>query len=212
MKKKKIKQAEIKDLNKKVGSKLKVKARSRLLFRSSSPKPRQKSHFKVKYKTEGFGDFEYYAFLDYSQELIGYSVIRKDNLKELLAKIARLHSYKEIKHKQKYLAKIKKLDWKKIKKLMDYNIVKITSSEKILLSIIEFIKENNESLGFISVSDHYYNSFSKMIEMSERRHNYLIVKESDIKKDSNEYKLSLVIETLLNLERNGGKRNAKPSK
>ncbi|HRZ85520.1 MAG TPA: hypothetical protein P5277_01945 [Candidatus Paceibacterota bacterium] len=66
---------------------------------------------------------------------------------------------------------------------------------------IEFININNNCEIFISVDNNQYNSFMKLFNLMPHQDNILILRESCIKKDSNECKLSLIIDNLLNIER-----------
>mgnify|MGYP001564166223 CR=1 FL=1 len=53
-------------------------------------------------------EFDYYIFIDYSENLIGYSIIEKTKLKEVLPKILRFRHYRAAKDKKLYLKNVKK--------------------------------------------------------------------------------------------------------
>ena len=48
----------------------------------------------------GAKEFDYYIFIDYSEDFIGYNIIGKEKIKELLPRISKIKHYKEIKHKK----------------------------------------------------------------------------------------------------------------
>jgi len=54
-------------------------------------------------------DYDYYLFLDYSENLIGYNIIEKNKIKGLLPNIIKLKHYKGLKHKREYLNSMKSL-------------------------------------------------------------------------------------------------------
>jgi hypothetical protein len=47
--------------------------------------------------------FDYYIFIDYSENLVGYSIIDKNKMKELLPKISRFKHYREAGDRKQYL-------------------------------------------------------------------------------------------------------------
>ena len=53
--------------------------------------------------------FDYYVFVDYSENYLGYLIVGKEELKELVPKIAKFANYNELKHKKAYLKSIKKV-------------------------------------------------------------------------------------------------------
>lgn len=53
--------------------------------------------------------FDYYIFIDYSENLIGYIIIEEDKIKELLPRITKIDHYKKTKHKREYINSMKKL-------------------------------------------------------------------------------------------------------
>jgi hypothetical protein len=52
---------------------------------------------------------DYYIFIDYSERLVGYIIIQKEKIKDLLPRISKLHHYKDIKYKKAYIQSIKKV-------------------------------------------------------------------------------------------------------
>ena len=57
----------------------------------------------------GAKEFDYYIFIDYSEDFIGYDIIEKEKIKELLSRISKIKHYKEVKHKKEYLKSIRKV-------------------------------------------------------------------------------------------------------
>ena len=54
-------------------------------------------------------EFDYYIFVDYSENLIGYLIIEKNKLNELLPKISKFTHFRELKYKAQYIHSIKKI-------------------------------------------------------------------------------------------------------
>jgi hypothetical protein len=42
-------------------------------------------------------EFDYYMFIDYSENLLGYNILEYSKIKELLPKISKIKHYKDIK-------------------------------------------------------------------------------------------------------------------
>ena len=152
-------------------------------------------------------EFDYYIFIDYSEILVGYIIIEKNKIKELLPKISKLHHYKDIKHKSEYISAIKKRFKKdRIKELLfKWKIKELRLNLDIFVDVTEFIKKNDNCIIFVSVDNNQYYSFLKLIEIVPHKENVVVVKESELKKDSAEYKLSLIIDSMLNIERRAKK-------
>lgn len=146
--------------------------------------------------------FDYYIFIDYSEELIGYIVVRGSEINELLTKIIKLKHYKEIKNKNKYLKSIKEIFEKN--NLYSYlSLVKICEIRKrldIYLEIKEFIDTHKNNSIFLSIDDNQRPSFDRffaVIDLSDIK----ILTEGKLIRNSVEYKLNLIIDNLLNLVR-----------
>ena len=54
---------------------------------------------------------------------------------------------------------------------------------------------------FISIDDNFYFSFMKFVNTLESKNNLFILRESKLKKHSIEYKLNLIVDNALNVER-----------
>ncbi|MBI2671913.1 hypothetical protein HYX16_03185 [Candidatus Woesearchaeota archaeon] len=148
-------------------------------------------------------EFDYYIFIDYSDNLIGYIIIEKEKIKELLPKISKLHHYRKIKHRKQYIAAIKKRLMKNSIKslLLKYKIGKLKENIIIFAEILEFVKKYNNCGIFISIDNNQYKLFIKLFKIIPHQRNTFIVKESNLRKGSVEYNLSLIIDTLLNIVR-----------
>ena len=147
-------------------------------------------------------EFDYYIFMDYSENLIGYSIISKERIKEILPKISKLKHYKGLRHKTQYLNSIKKIfEKEKILEIVSkYKITELRQNIEICSEIFEFCGKNPDSKIFISVDDRQYRGFMKIASIIDGK-KFKIVKEGQLKKDSKEYGMSLIIDTLLNLKR-----------
>ena len=140
--------------------------------------------------------FDYYIFIDYSENLIGYSIIEYGKIRELLPKISKFAHYKWLKYKSAYIHSIKKVIEKN--KVLSFTlknkIRKTTETPKIYSDILEFLKKHDNCLIFISVDNKQYSNFEKLVKIIDGA-NTKVVKESELKKDSQEYKMSLVLDT-----------------
>lgn len=146
--------------------------------------------------------FDYYIFIDYSVNLIGYSIIETSRVRELLPKISRFRHYRKSGDKCLYLRNVK--NTLKRENLASY-FVKIKVKEtrqnlEIYSDILNFLKKNNNCLILISIDDHEYSSFIKLVEIVDGEKTE-VRKESELKKGSAEYQISLVLDNILNIER-----------
>ena len=150
----------------------------------------------------GAKQFDYYIFIDYSENYIGYSIIEKKNINELLWRINKFAHYKELQHKAVYIKSIKKTIEKSkiLSYLLKNKIRKTFDTPEIYSDVLEFLNGHENCLIFISVDNKQYLNFEKIIKIIDGK-NTKVVKESELKKGSMEYKLSLILDTLLNIER-----------
>mgnify|MGYP001595445302 FL=1 len=150
----------------------------------------------------GAKEFDYYIFIDYSENLLGYMIVENAKLKDLLPKISKFAHYKELRHKSSYINSIKKrIVNNKIKDcLLKLKIKDVKETPEIYVDLVEFIKKYDNCLIFISVDDKQYLNFERLVKNIGGKNNE-VVKESKLKRDSREYRLSLVLDTLLNIER-----------
>jgi len=150
----------------------------------------------------GAKQFDYYIFIDYSEDFIGYNIIEKEKIKEILPKITRFKHYREARDKKLYLKNVKNTFNKQ--RLLDYflknKIRNIRDNIEIFLEIGEFVKVHANCLIFVSIDDKQYSDFEKFVKFVDGK-NIKIMKESSLKEHSPEYQISLVIDNWLNIER-----------
>ncbi|MBU0628533.1 MAG: hypothetical protein KKC75_05050 [Nanoarchaeota archaeon] len=147
---------------------------------------------------------DYYIYLDYSEKLVGYIIVKSEKVGIILPKISKFHHYKDLKHKKSYLSAVKKtIESKKIlEDLLKHKIRELRENLYIFIEVIEFIKTNDNCVIFASIDDNQYRAFVKLISMIPDKCHTIVRKESELKKGSAEYRLSLIIDTLLNIKRN----------
>lgn len=146
---------------------------------------------------------DYYIYLDYSERLIGYIIIRKEQIPNILKRITKLHHYKDVKGKKGYIKSIKNIfDKNKIEDcLLKCKIKELKDNLSIFVEIVDFVKKYDNCKIFTSIDDNQFNAFIRLLNMIPHKDHIKTVKESDLKKGSVEYKLSLIIDTRLNIER-----------
>ena len=146
--------------------------------------------------------FDYYIFIDFSESLIGYTIIENTKLKELLPKIYRFKHYRSAGNRKLYLKNIKKTF--KRDNIKSYFIkLKIKDMHKnmdIYLDVLEFLKKHENCIIFISIDNAQYPAFRKMINIVDGE-NVVVKQESELLKGTPEYKVCLVLDNLLNIER-----------
>ncbi len=147
-------------------------------------------------------EFDYYIFIDFSENLIGYSIIENEKLKELLPKISKFAHYKNLRYKKLYLKSIKnRIEKEKVLSyFLKYKIRELYKNADIYTDVLEFIKKHDNCIIFISIDNRQYKAFSKLIDFVDGK-KIVVKKESEIIKGTPEYKASLVLDTLLNIER-----------
>jgi hypothetical protein len=145
--------------------------------------------------------FQYYIYIDYSEEFIGYSIIQNEKVKEIILRTTNLKHYRNIRHKKEYLKAIKNIfDREKILEfLFRYKIRETKRNLEIYADVADFLKTHDSCIVFISVDNNQYTNFIRLVKIINV--NTKIIKESELKKGSIEYRLSLIIDNLLNLER-----------
>jgi len=150
----------------------------------------------------GAREFDYYIFIDYSEDYLGYSIIEGHKLKEIIPKITKFAHYKELKHKASYLKSIKAvIEKNEIRQFFcKLKIRKTSETPEIYSDILEFLNIYSNCLIFISVDNKQYLNFEKIVKIIDGE-NTKVIKESELKKDSLEYRVSLVLDTMLNLAR-----------
>ena len=146
---------------------------------------------------------DYYIYLDYSENLVGYAIIQKDNVENILPRVSKLHHYKDIKNKKSYIQSIKKVfDKNRIDDyLLKCKIKTLKDNLSIFVEILDFVNKYDNCKIFASIDNNQFIAFARLLDLIPHRSHVTIVKESDLKKGSVEYKLSLIIDTKLNIER-----------
>ncbi len=148
-------------------------------------------------------EFDYYIYIDYSENLIGYSIIEKSKIRELLPKISKFAHYREIVHKKKYLDTIRERIEKEgiTKLLLKWKIRDMNENIEIFSDVLEFVKCNDNCAIFVSVDNNQYKSFLKLFEVFPHKEHVEVSQESCLRKDSIECRLSYIIDNLLNIRR-----------
>ncbi len=147
-------------------------------------------------------EFDYYILIDYSVNLIGYGIIENRTLKEMLHLISKFAHYNEVRNKSSYIHSIKKtIDKNNIHSLfVKYKIREMRDNIEIYLDVLQFLKGHSQCIIFISVDNHEYPNFKKFVNIVDGGKT-LVKPESALVLGSPEYKASLVLDTLLNIER-----------
>jgi len=150
----------------------------------------------------GAKEFDYYIFVDYSENLIGYSIIEKQKFRKLLPKIGRFKHYKNARNKKLYLKNIKNT----VKRdsiessFMKLKIKDMGKNIDIYMDILEFIKKHENCIIFVSVDNRQYAAFRKMVNIVDGQ-SIIVKQESELIEGTPEYKVSLVLDNLLNIAR-----------
>ncbi|MBU2104292.1 MAG: hypothetical protein KKF67_00750 [Nanoarchaeota archaeon] len=149
-----------------------------------------------------FKKFDYYIFIDFSENLIGYNIIEYGKMIELLPKISRFRHYKEVRNKKIYLKNIKKtIKRENIKSFfLKFGIEELYKNTDIYSNVLEFIKKHDNCIIFISIDNRQYKAFNKLVGFVDGK-KVVVKKESELAKGSPEYQASLVLDNLLNIER-----------
>jgi len=147
--------------------------------------------------------FDYYIFIDFSENLIGYNIISNEKMSELLSKISKFAHYTKLRHKKEYLKSIKKrIEKDKILSyFLRFKIKELYSNADIYADILDFVKKHENCIIFISIDNRQYKAFNKLVGFVYGK-KVVVKKESELVKGTPEYQASLVLDTLLNIERN----------
>lgn len=150
----------------------------------------------------GAKQFDYYLFIDYSEDFLGYLIIENSKINEFLPRISKFNHYHDVKQKSEYLHSIKKVIEKNkiITYLLKHKIKKTRDTPEIYSDILEFLKKHDNCLIFIAVDNKQYSNFERLVKVIDGN-NIKVVRESELKKDTFEHKISLVLDTLLNIQR-----------
>ena len=147
-------------------------------------------------------EFDYYIFIDFSENLIGYSIIERSKLKELLPKILRFRHYKDAKNRKLYLKNanntIKRDNLQS--SFLKLKIKGMHKNMEIYLDVLEFLKKHENCIIFISIDNRQYSAFKKMVNIVDGK-KVIVKQESELIKGTPEYQVSLVLDNILNIER-----------
>lgn len=150
----------------------------------------------------GKKNFDYYIYIDYSECLIGYLIIKKESVKECLLQTSRFKHYREAKQRKLYLKNASKTFKKKeiLGSFLKRKVRNVLETPEIFADIAEFLKESKGGRIFICVDNRQFSNFEKFVEVIDGE-NIKIVRESELNKNSQEYKINLILDTWLNIER-----------
>jgi len=151
----------------------------------------------MKYK-----EFDYYIFVDFSENLIGYNIVEKQQINNLLPKIKRFRHYKNVDNKKSYLKNVRKtFKREQIKScFLRFKVKRMDENMGIYLDILEFLKKHENCIIFISVDNRQYSAFRKMIDIVDGER-VVVKQESELREGTLEYQLSLVLDNWLNIAR-----------
>jgi hypothetical protein len=146
--------------------------------------------------------FDYYIFIDFSENLIGYNIISHKKMLELLPKISKFRHYLKAKKRKLYLKNVNKtIKREKIKSyFIKFKIRSLCNNALIYADILEFINNHENCIIFISVDNRQFKAFEKLVGIIDGER-IEIKKESELKRGTLEYQTSLVLDNLLNIER-----------
>lgn len=147
-------------------------------------------------------EFDYYIFIDFSENLIGYNIIEHDKMIELLPKISKFSHYKNLRYKRAYLKSIKKRIEKEkvLSYFLKHKIRELYKNAEIYADVLEFIKSYKTCIIFISIDNRQFKAFRKLVGVVDGER-VVVKKESELVKGTPEYQTSLILDTLLNIER-----------
>lgn len=146
-------------------------------------------------------EFDHYIYIDYSENLIVYSP-EEDKISKLLPKLVKFKHYRNAENKKLYLRNISKTIKREniIAYFSNIKILRTTKNMEVYLEVLDFLKKHSNCIVFISVDNNEYDNFIKLVEIIDGNRTK-VVKESELRKGTPEYRLSLVIDNLLNIER-----------
>ena len=147
-------------------------------------------------------NFDYYIFIDFSENLIGYNIIESKKFMEILPKITRFRHYKEVRDKKLYLKNVRNTVKRENLRafFLKFKIKEMSKNMDIYTDVLEFIKKNDNCIVFISVDNRQYSSFRKIVDIVDGW-NVIVKQERELVKGTPEYQVSLVLDNLLNIER-----------
>lgn len=147
--------------------------------------------------------FDYYIFIDFSENLIGYNIISNKKMFELLPKIKRFRHYLTARNRRLYLKNVNKtIKREEIKSyFFKFKIKELYRNADIYADVLQFIKTHENCIIFISVDNRQFKAFRKLVGYVDGE-KVVVKKESDLPRGTPEYQASLVLDNVLNIERN----------
>ncbi len=147
--------------------------------------------------------FDYYIFIDYSEDLIGFIVIKGEEISKILPKIVRFRHYKEVKHKTEYLRSIRRLIERSnlYSNLVLIKVIELRKRTELFNEIKNFIGTNYNRSIFLSLDNQQQGSFERFFHQINFS-GVKVVLEGDLTRHSPEYNMNLIIDNILNIERN----------
>jgi len=147
-------------------------------------------------------EFDYYIFIDYSENLLGYLIIENKDIQQILSKITRLRHYREAGDKKSYIRNVKNTFKREdlLKYFIKYKIRETRENLEIFSDIAEFLARHTNLMIFVSVDNKQYHNFERLVKIINGE-STKIVKESELKHYTPEHKISLVLDNWLNIER-----------
>jgi hypothetical protein len=151
-------------------------------------------------------EYDYYIFIDYSENLVGYNIIEQKKIVKLLPKISKFHHYRDHRNKKVYIKHIN--DTIKRDNIRDFfekiRIAEVEKNLDLFTEVLEFVKMHDNCIIFLCIDDYQFKKFRRLLYLIDGEHTD-IRKESQLKKGTPEYQVSLVIDNLLNIERRKNK-------
>lgn len=150
----------------------------------------------------GAKEFDYYLFIDYSENYLGYLIVEGERLSEFISKISKFGHYRKLRNKKAYLNSIRKIIAKNnvCSHFCKLKIRKNESTPEIYSDILDFLKNHKDNSVFVCVDNKQFVNFKRLVNIFDGK-DLMVIKESELKEHSQEYKISLVLDTLLNLAR-----------
>jgi len=150
----------------------------------------------------GAKEFEYYIFIDFSENFIGYSIIEYNKFLQIIPKITRFRHYKDADNKKIYIKNIRNTIQRE--DLLSYffkiKIKSMSNNIELYSDVLDFLKKHENCIIFISVDNRQYSAFQRLVNIVDGE-KVIVKQESELKVGSPEYQVSLVLDNLLNIER-----------
>ena len=147
-------------------------------------------------------EFDYYIFIDYSEDYLGYLIIDKEKVNEILPKISKFKHYRKARNRKLYLNNASKTLRREniYASFLKFDLCKNNEKLKVYTEVLDFvIKFSNWNI-FISIDDHEYSNFTQIFNPINSA-KIILKKESELREKTCKYQMNLVLDTILNLKR-----------